>query len=131
MTALGARRAGTAASRSDRVDRSIAHVLRAGTLASIGLLAIGVALLLGVGGSPLDRTMPGLDPARIPADVVALRPEGFLWLGLLATLATPLLRVTAAVIGLLGAGERRMAGLGVAVLIVITLAVVVAQRTTA
>jgi len=33
--------------------------------------------------------------------------------------------------GFLGAGERRMAGLGVAVLLVITLAVVVAQRTAA
>ena len=43
-------------------------------------------------------------------------------------LATPLLRVAAAVVGFLGAGERRMAGLWAAVLIVIALAVVVAQR---
>jgi uncharacterized membrane protein len=131
MTVPGARSAGTAASRSDRVDRSIARILRAGTLASIGLLAVGVALLAGAGGSPLDRTLPALDPGRIPGDIVALRPEGFLWLGLLATLVTPLLRVTAAVIGFLGAGERRMAGLGIAVLVVITLAVVIAQRTAA
>jgi uncharacterized membrane protein len=126
-TASGARSAGTAASRSARVDRSIARILRAGTLVSIGLLAVGVALLAIAGGSPLERTLPGLDPARIPADILALRPEGFLWLGLLATLATPLLRVAASVVGFLGAGERRMAGLGVAVLIVIALAVVIAQ----
>ena len=128
VTVSGARSAGTAGSRSARVDRSIARVLRAGTLVSIGLLAIGVALLAIAGGSPVERTLPGLDPARIPADILAMRPEGFLWLGLLATLATPLMRVVASVVGFLGAGERRMAGLGVAVLVVITLAVIVAQR---
>jgi uncharacterized membrane protein len=131
MTASGATGAATAASRSAGVDRSIARILRAGTLVSIGLLAVGVALLAIAGGSPLERTLPGFDPARIPADIQALHPEGFLWLGLLATLATPLLRVAASIIGFLGAGERRMAGLGVAVLVVITLAVVVAQRTAA
>ena len=52
-------------------------------------------------------------------------------LGLLTTLSTPLLRVAASVVGFLGAGERRMAGLGTAVLIIIALAVVVAQRTAA
>ena len=128
VTASGPSGAGTATSRSARVDRSIARILRVGTLVSIGLLAVGVALLAVAGGSPLERTLPGLDPARIPADILALRPEGFLWLGLLAMLATPLVRVAAAVVGFLGAGERRMAGLGAAVLIVIALAVVVAQR---
>lgn len=129
MTPASAGRAGTAASRAARVDASISRILRAGTLVSIGLLAVGVVLMSVAGRSPLDAPWPGLDPARIPADILALRPEGFLWLGLLATLATPLLRVAAAVVGFLGAGERRMAGLGVAVLVVITLAVVVAQGT--
>ena len=121
--------AGTAASRAARVEGWIARVLRAGTLLSIGLLAIGVALMSLAGWSPLDATWPALDLRRIPADLLALRPEGFLWLGLLTTLSTPLLRVAASVVGFLGAGERRMAGLGTAVLIIIALAVVVAQRT--
>ncbi len=79
------------------------------------------------GRSPLDAS-PGrrLDLGAHPGDLLALRPEGFLWLGLLATLSTPLLRVGASVVGFLGAGERRMAGLGIAVLIVIAVAVVVA-----
>jgi len=123
--------AGTAASRAARVEGWIARVLRAGTLLSVGLLAIGVALMSLAGWSPLDATWPALDLRRIPADVLALRPEGFLWLGLLTTLSTPLLRVAASVVGFLGAGERRMAGLGTAVLIIIALAVVVAQRTAA
>lgn len=131
MTAPASTGASTAASRAARVDRSIARILRAGTLVSIGLLLVGVALMSATGRSPLDAQFPGLDPGRIPGDILALRPEGFLWLGLLATLVTPLLRVAAAVVGFLGAGERRMAGLGVAVLLVIALAVVVAQGTAA
>ena len=123
--------AGTAASRAARVEGWIARVLRAGTLLSVGLLAVGVVLMTLAGWSPLDATWPALDLRRIPADVLALRPEGFLWLGLLTTLSTPLLRVAASVVGFLGAGERRMAGLGTAVLIIIALAVVVAQRTAA
>ena len=123
--------AGTAASRAARVEGWIARVLRAGTLLSVGLLAIGVALMSLAGWSPLDATWPALDLGRIPGDLLALRPEGFLWLGLLTTLSTPLLRVAASVVGFLGAGERRMAGLGTAVLIIIALAVVVAQRTAA
>ena len=123
--------AGTAASRAARVEGWIARVLRAGTLLSVGLLAVGVVLMTLAGRSPLDATWPALDLRRIPADLLALRPEGFLWLGLLTTLSTPLLRVAASVVGFLGAGERRMAGLGTAVLIIIALAVVVAQRTAA
>ena len=121
--------AGTAASRAARVEGWIARVLRAGTLLSVGLLAVGVVLMTLAGRSPLDEAWLPLDLGRIPADLLALRPEGFLWLGLLTTLSTPLLRVAASVVGFLGAGERRMAGLGTAVLIIIALAVVVAQRT--
>ena len=131
MTVLSPIGADTAASRSARVDGWIARVLRVGTLVSVGLLAIGVALLSLAGRSPLDATWPALELGRIPGDLLALRPEGFLWLGLLATLSTPLLRVAASIVGFLGAGERRMAGLGIAVLIVIALAVVVAQGTAA
>ena len=127
MTIAPALGAGASAYRSARVDRRIARVLRAGTLLSVALLAIGVALLAVAGRSPLEAAWPGLDPERVPDDLLALRPEGFLWLGLLATLATPLLRVAAAVIGFFGAGERQMAGLGISVLVVIGVAVAVAQ----
>jgi len=112
MTVAAPIDAGTAASRAARVEGWIARVLRAGTLLSVGLLAIGVALMSLAGWSPLDATWPALDLGRIPGDLLALRPEGFLWLGLLTTLSTPLLRVAASVVGFLGAGERRMAGLG-------------------
>lgn len=122
---------GTNASRAAGVEGWIARVLRAGTLVSVGLLAIGVAVMSLAGQSPLDATWPELDLGRIPGDLLAFRPEGFLWLGLLTTLSTPLLRVVASVVGFLGAGERRMAGLGIAVLAVVALAVVAAQLTAA
>jgi uncharacterized membrane protein len=128
MTAAAPEGADTTASRAARVDGRIARVLRVGTLVSVGLLAIGVALMAVTGRSPLDGAWPALDLGRIPGDLLALRPEGFIWLGLLTTLSTPLLRVAASIVGFLGAGERRMAGLGTAVLIVIALAVIVAQH---
>jgi uncharacterized membrane protein len=131
MTLPAPTRSGSTAVRAARVDLRIARVLRVGTLGSVGLLAIGVALMGVTGRSPLDGTWPALDLGRIPGDLLALRPEGFLWLGLLATLATPLVRVVAAVVGFLEAGERRMAGLGAAVLVVVALAVIVAQRAAA
>jgi uncharacterized membrane protein len=129
MTGSAAPGAGFAAPRAESLDRWIARVLRVGTGIGMTLLAIGVVLLAASGRSPLDASWHGLDLARLVTDVPALRPEGFLWLGLLVTLATPLLRVAAAIVGFLGAGERRMAGLGLAVLVVIASAVLVAHGT--
>ena len=131
MTVTAPDGAAIAASRTAAVEGWIARVLRVGTLLSVGFLAIGVVLMSLVGWSPLDATWPALDLGRIPGDLLALRPEGFLWLGLLATLSTPLLRVAASIVGFLGAGERRMAGLGTGVLVIIALAVVVAQSSAA
>ena len=106
------------------VEARIARLLVIGTRLAVALLAIGSVLLVAAGISPLAEDWPPLDLSTLPADLLALRPEGFLWLGLLVTIATPLLRVTAATLGFAGAGERRMVLLGVAVLIVIALAVV-------
>ena len=64
MTVAAPIDAGTAASRAARVEGWIARVLRAGTLLSVGLLAIGVALMSLAGWSPLDATWPALDLGR-------------------------------------------------------------------
>lgn len=106
------------------VEARIARLLAGGTWAAVILLAVGTVGLLAGGRSPLDSGWPAFDLARLPADLGSLRAEGFLWLGLLATLATPLLRVAAATLGFAKAGERRLAALGVGVLVVIALAVV-------
>jgi uncharacterized membrane protein len=108
------------------IERRIAAILSVGVKVAIGLMAVGVVLLLAAGRSPLETPWSTMDLRRLPADLVALRPEGFLWLGLIVILATPLLRVAASVIGFLAAGERRMAALGAGVLVVLTLAVLTA-----
>lgn len=104
------------------VDRSIegriARLLGIGTLASVVMLAIGGALLLASGGSPTD-TPPAFDLTRIPAQLAALEPAGFLWLGLVIVIATPAGRVAAGLYGYARSGERAMASVALLVLIVI------------
>ncbi len=110
------------------LDRTIARLLSAGTYLSVGLLAMGVVLMATTGTSPLAPS-PTLDMAQIPAQIASLQPQGFLWLGLIVAIATPLARVAAAVVGYLRAGERRMALVGIAILLVVTLGVILGLTT--
>jgi uncharacterized membrane protein len=105
------------------LDRTVARLLTGGAYLSVGLLAVGVILMAVTGISPLADT-PILDVGRIPSDIVALKPTGFLWVGLFVTLATPLARVTASLIGYLTGGERRMAAISIAILVVVSVGVV-------
>ena len=109
---------------AQNLDRRIARLLIAGTYLSVGLLAVGVILMAARGVSPLDPS-PAFVLDRVPADVVGLRPQGFLWLGLLVALATPLARVGASLVGYLAGGERRMAAISVGILVVVTVGVIV------
>lgn len=104
------------------LESSIARLLTAGTYASVGLIAIGV-VSLGVGGtSPLDGA-PAFDIGRLGPDLVALRPAGFLWLGILGVIATPAARVAAALVGYARSGERPMLVVSALILLVIALGV--------
>jgi len=105
------------------LETSVARVLKAGTYAAIALVALGVLIMAIDGRTPLD-VAPALDPGRLLADIVALRPAGFLWLGVLVILATPPARVLVALIGYLRSGEREMALVAVLILMVIALGVV-------
>ena len=60
----------------------------------------------------------------LPSDLVAVKPAGFLWLGLVVALATPLGRVAASLVGYVAGGERRMAFIAAAILAVVSLAVI-------
>jgi uncharacterized membrane protein len=110
------------------LDRTIARLLTGGTYLSVGLLAVGVVLMATTGTSPLAPS-PTLDIARIPSEIAALQPAGFLWLGLMVAIATPLARVAAAVVGYLRGGERRMALIGTAILVVVAVGVVLGLST--
>ncbi|MBI2782423.1 MAG: DUF1634 domain-containing protein [Chloroflexi bacterium] len=105
-----------------RLESTLGRVLQIGTYASIVLVAIGVVLLVASGRSPLEAGAL-LVIGRLLADVAAARPEGFLWLGILAIVATPGLRVLGALIGFARGGERVMAIVALLILGVVALGV--------
>jgi uncharacterized membrane protein len=107
------------------LDRSIARLLTIGTYVSIALLVVGVGLMLGTGIAPRSGG-PAFDPWSLGSDLVALRPAGFLWLGLVAVVATPAARVVAALVGYARRGERDMMLIAGLILVVIGLSVTLA-----
>ena len=108
------------------LERSIARLLTFGTFASMGLLVVGFVLMLANGIGPLSGG-PAFDPSTLVPDLVALRPAGFLWLGLIAAVATPAARVLASLVGYVRRGERAMAIVATLILAVIALSVVLAH----
>jgi uncharacterized membrane protein len=109
-----------------RLEHRIARILSVGSAAAIVLLVVGTGLLLASGGSPLDASWPPFEPGSLPADLLALEPAGFLYLGLIVAIATPLLRVGVALIAFARAGDARMALVSVGVLVVVAVAIAVA-----
>jgi uncharacterized membrane protein len=106
-------------------DRFIGRLLIAVTYIAVALLTIGVVLLLAAGISPLAGGPP-LDIRLLVADLVALEPAAFLWLGILAVIATPLSRVIAAAFGFARIGDRWMVGVALGILAVIALGIATA-----
>ena len=104
---------------TDPLDLTIARILTVGSYLSVALIVVGVALMAVDGRSPLDRPFPGFDPTALGADIVAGRPEGFLWLGLVILLATPATRVTASLVGYIRTRERQMIAVSIGILAVI------------
>jgi uncharacterized membrane protein len=109
---------------ADGLEPALARVLQVGTYASVALIAVGVVLLLVAGISPLAGG-PALAPDRIFPDIAAGRPAGFLWLGILGMIATPLLRVVGALLGFWRRGEQRMVVVALLVLAVVAVGVIV------
>jgi uncharacterized membrane protein len=117
--------AGIEAMRALQLDLTVARLLSIGTNVAVGILALGVAAMAISGRSPLEVPFPALDLSRIPADLVAVRPEGFLWLGLLAVIVTPTSRVVASLIGFARGDERTMLLISLAILGVIGASVLI------
>ena len=111
------------------IESRIARVLIIGTYVAVALVLVGVVAMLAAGIDPLAHgRAPSFDLLRIPADLVAGRPDGYLWAGLAVVLALPLGRVVVLGIGFLAAGDRRLALISLAVLLVVCGSVVVAIR---
>ena len=111
------------AARAAGLEGGIARLLQGGTYVAVALITMGVALMLVNGLSPLGAA-PRLDPGRLVGDLIALRPEGFLWLGLLVVLGTPAARVGLALVGYARDGEREMTIIAILILIVIVIGIV-------
>jgi uncharacterized membrane protein len=110
--------------RTTDLERVLGRALTAGTYASMALVAIGVALLVATGRSPLDAGAAPFEPRAIPGELAAGRSEGFLWLGLVLAIATPIGRVAGALVGYAIRGERPFAVVAAVILLVIGLAIV-------
>jgi uncharacterized membrane protein len=107
------------------IERSVARLLTVGTYAGVAALAVGVVLMMIEGISPLQPVYPPLDLTTLAVDLLALEPAGWLWLGIIVILATPIARVAVALAGFLTSGERAMAVVSVAILAVIGIGILV------
>ncbi len=107
------------------MDRRVARIITIGTYLSVVLLGIGVLLMVATSVSPLDPAPPFDLQDLVPA-LVAGRPVAYLWLGLVAVIATPSARVAASLLGFLRDGERMMALVAAGILGVIALSVLLA-----
>jgi uncharacterized membrane protein len=112
------------------LDRSIARLLTVGTYGSVALLGVGVVLMLAAGIAPLAGG-PRFELDLLVDDLVHLRPAGFLWLGIIAVIATPSARVVASLIAFARNGERRMAIVAALILAIIVLSVALGLGTEA
>lgn len=100
-----------------------------------GMLIIGLAIstilmLIGIG---LDIALQRDIPTAVPdfrdvfARVAALRPSGFLALGLLVLIATPVLRVIGSIFAFIYERDWRYAGITFLVLVVVLVSLVLGQ----
>ena len=103
-------------------ERRIGRLLIGMTYIAVGLLVVGVILMIANGISPLSGG-PGLDPATLGRGLLALDPNAFLWLGLLAVVATPIGRVTFAAIAYARQADWLMVAIAFGILAIIAIGV--------
>ena len=111
------------------LERRLGHLIAAGTLLAVALIGLGVLAMALSGRSPLDGGALRFDPAALPAQLLAGRAQGFLWLGIVVAIATPSARVAAALVGYARRGESVLALVAAAILAVIGTGVLLALLT--
>jgi uncharacterized membrane protein len=109
-------------------EAPIGRLLIRMTYIALAFLVAGVAAMAASGVDPLDGG-PSLDPGTLVADVLMLRPAALLWLGFGIVLITPITRVIAAGTAYARRGQRQMAGVSIAILIVIAVGVAASLST--
>ncbi len=107
------------------LEARLGRILSVGTWIGVVALALGVLLMSASGISPLEPGFPALDPSGLLAGLVGLEAASWLWVGLIVVVATPILRVGAALVGFAGRGEHDMTAVAVGILVVVTFGVVI------
>jgi uncharacterized membrane protein len=130
MSATTAEGRAASVARGLATERLIGRLLIAITYVSVGLLGIGVALMVADSISPTSGGPP-LDLGGLGAQLAALEPAAFLWLGMLAVIAAPIGRVIVAAIAYAREADWLMVGISIAILVVIAVGVVSALTATA
>jgi uncharacterized membrane protein len=111
------------------VELAIGRLLFAGTVFGVALLLVGVVLMALANIDPARSVSPQFDVARIAPDLLAARPEGFLWAGIAVLIATPVARVVGELVAFAVRRDRTMALVALAILGIIGLSVVLAIGT--
>lgn len=100
---------------------AVAAVLRWGSYLSAAVLALGILWVLRTPDVPL-QIGPAMPLRFLGQQLAAGNPYAVMQLGILLLLATPLLRVVTAALAFAVGGERRYAGVSLAVFLFIVLA---------
>jgi uncharacterized membrane protein len=124
-TVLGPLPAGVSLAHTRDLNDAVHRILVIGLVISTALLLTGIILDLVTGRSLPTVT---LVPGQAFAAVIALRPSGFLSLGLLVLLVTPIVRVIGSIIVFVWERDWRFALVTSFVLIVMTVSIIVGQE---
>jgi uncharacterized membrane protein len=109
------------------LEAVVGRLLVVGTWLAMGLIMAGVVLMFTSGVDPFAHgAVPPFDPSQIVPDMLALRPEGFLWAGIVLVIALPIGRVVVAGIGFLAAGDVRLALVSLLVFLVVLVSIMAA-----
>ena len=100
-------------------ERLSGRLLIAFTYVAVGLLVVGFVLMIANGISPLDPA-PAFELGDLLDGIVALDPVAFIWLGLLAVIATPIGRVIVA--GIVYAADRDLTMVVISLLVLLVIA---------
>jgi uncharacterized membrane protein len=105
----------------------IGRLLVIGTWMAMLLILVGVVLMLTSAVDPLAHgVVPPFDASLIIPEMLALRPLGFLWAGILLIIALPIGRVIVAGVGFLAAGDTRLALVSLGVFLVVVVSILAA-----
>jgi uncharacterized membrane protein len=114
------------------VEKGISFVLRAGVLLSASIICLGLVLLVFKGsfanGVKIDSEIPyPRSLAALYSGLIAFDPASVIALGLLALIATPVIRVVVSIIAFALEGDWRYVAIATAVLTIIIAGIVMGK----